>query len=207
LTEERPLKKGRFLTALALCILALMLMPTVLLYPDSGFFYGPVVIPFITGVFLRSMMVGLFFLAAWIYRYGFVWTLVLGFAYWGFAGMVFDLTSATTWGGNVLSNFWLLLSYGQSLPDLLMRIVILPTATLTTFIFKLYRVSPASLSMLVVWLSFLVGGAALLPHSYLLGESKIPETLLPQLYEFAALVVSFVFALSFFRPYKGSAKL
>lgn len=203
MNEQRPLPKLRFVTSLALCLLALAFMPQVLMYPNSGFFYGGVAIPFITGVFLRSVIVGLFFLAAWIYRWGFVWTLILGYAYWGFAGLVFDFASAVAWGGNILANFWLLLYYGQSLLALFLRIVILPTATATTFIFKLYKITPVSLALLVIWLSLMVGGAAVLPHDSLLGERYIPETVLPQLYEFIALVVSFAFAFSFFRPYRG----
>lgn len=197
---------SRFIVSLGLCAAALGFLPIVLSYPEQGFFYGPIVIPDFTGIFLRSFVMGLLFLAVWVYRYGFAQTLLLGFCYWGLGGMIFDLTNAIAWGGNVFANFSILLTHGQSFAGLLLRIAILPMATATTFIFRLYRVNLLSVAIFSMWVSLLVSGALFLPHNWSLGEVYIPNAFLPQLYEFLSVSASFAFALAFFRPHKWGAQ-
>ncbi len=195
------LPAARFVASLALCVSALYFLPTVLQYPMTGFFYGPI-IPDLTGIFLRSFIVGLLFLAVWVYRYGFAQTLLLGFAYWGLGGVVFDLTNAVGWGGNILMNFAILLTHGQSVAGMMLRMAILPTATAATFIFRLYKVNWLSMGALAVWMGLMLFGALFLPHKWVLGEVYIPSQFFPQLYEFLSVLASFVFALTFFRPFE-----
>ncbi len=55
---------------------------------------------------------------------------------------------------------------------------------------------------LAVWVGLMLFGALFLPHKWVLGEVYIPATFFPQLYEFLSVLASFIFALTFFRPFE-----
>ena len=188
-----------------LCAAALALAPIPLMYPASqfGFFLFP--IPLVSGVFMRSLVLGLFFAAVWVYQHGVLQSALMGFAFWGVGGAIFDATVSLAWGGNVPLNFYLLVSGGQSFLGYELRLFVLPASLFVTYGLRLYRIDRRSASLGAIYVALILVLALGFPRSYIYGEGGIPLSVVPQLAEVLPVLASFLFAYSFFRPYSRKA--
>jgi hypothetical protein len=189
----------RHILGVAICFAGLAFAPVVIQFPDAEFYP---LIPLLNAAFIRSLMGMVFLVGAWVYRYGISQTALLSFSFLGFGQFLSLIVSSVFLGGNALANMVSIFGVGQPAYAVAFELVLLIAGTASVLLLKIYRVSKVSVSLGTLWLGLLAFYVVYFPHGYMVAEVNIPQQFFPQFMEFATVLASFLFAYSFFRPFR-----